>query len=250
MRASKFEFRLRGLILTLFVILGFWAPWLQTLDLGKRISLLEWLALEISRLGLLRFTYATPFVIVAGALVAAAGMVLRIAGTAYLGCGIVNDSGMRGLQLMTDGPYRYVRNPLYLGGWCMIAAISLLMPPTGALIAMVLVTLFFLRLTLAEELFLESRFGATYQQYKRMTPRFAPCLRTSLPRGTTNPHWLLAASTEIVSIGTFFTLAVLAWTYDNLLMIKAIIVSFGLSLVAQALVVGKGRPAHDGSDPA
>jgi len=51
MRASKFEFRLRGLILTLFVILGFWAPWLQTLDLGKRISLLEWLALEISRLG-------------------------------------------------------------------------------------------------------------------------------------------------------------------------------------------------------
>jgi protein-S-isoprenylcysteine O-methyltransferase Ste14 len=249
MHASKLEFRLRGLILTLIVVLGFWAPWLQALDLGKRISLLEWLALQISRLGLLRFTYATPAVIVAGALLAATGMVLRISGTAYLGCDIVNDSDMQGMQLIRDGPYRFVRNPLYLGGWCMIAVICLLMPPTGALIAMLLITFFYLRLIFVEESFLESRLGATYQQYRRVIPRFAPRLRTGLPGGTATPHWLFAAATELVSIGTFFTLSVLAWTYDNLLMIKAVIVSFGLSLITQALVVGKDRPAQGSSDP-
>jgi protein-S-isoprenylcysteine O-methyltransferase Ste14 len=250
MLASKFEFRLRGFILTLIVVLGFWAPWIHALDLGKRVSLLEWLALELSRLGVLRFTYATPAVIVAGTLLSGIGMVLRIAGTAYLGYGIVHDGDMQGPQLMTSGPYRYVRNPLYLGGWCMTAAICLLMSPTGALITMLLVTLFYLRLIFAEELFLEVHLGAIYHHYRRVTPRFAPRLRTNLPRGTARPQWLCAASTELVSIGVFFTLAVLSWTYDNLLMIKAIVISFGLSLVAQALVVGKTRPVDSSSDPA
>ena len=35
--------------------------------------------------------------------------------------------------VMAAGPYRYVRNPLYLGGWFMFAAISLLVTPSGAL---------------------------------------------------------------------------------------------------------------------
>jgi protein-S-isoprenylcysteine O-methyltransferase Ste14 len=250
MRASKFEFRLRGLILTVFVILGFWAPWIQALDLGKRVSLLEWLALELSRVGLLRFTYATPVVIVAGALLAALGMVLRVTGTAYLGCGIVHDGNMQGPQLVSSGPYRYLRNPLYLGGWCMIAAICLLMPPTGALLTMLLVALFFLRLIFAEEWFLESRLGAVYHHYRRLTPRCIPRLRSNLPRGTAQPKWLLALSTEIFSIGVFFTLAVLAWSYDNLLMIKAILISYGISLLSQAFVVCKDPPVDRSSGPA
>lgn len=248
MRASKFEFRLRGLILTLIVVVGFWAPWLQALDMSKRVSLLEWLALELSRIGVLRFTYATPVVIIAGAVLSAIGMVLRVTGTAYLGSGIVHDANMQGSELISSGPFRYVRNPLYLGGWCMVAAICLLMPPTGALITMLLVTLFYLRLIFAEELFLECHLGAVYQHYRRMTPRFAPRLRTNLPGGTARREWLLAALAEVFSIGTFFTLAVLAWTYDNLLMIKAILISFGLSLVTQAVVMGKSRLAESNSD--
>jgi protein-S-isoprenylcysteine O-methyltransferase Ste14 len=250
MRATSIEFRLRGLILTLIVIIGFWAPWIQALDLGKRVSLLEWLALELSRSGLLRFTLATPVVILMGALFAAVGMVLRIAGAAHLGHAIVHDGRMHGSELVTSGPYRYLRNPLYLGGWCMIVAISLLMPPSGALVGVLLVTLFYLRLILVEEAFLGANAGAAYNQYLRAVPRIFPRLRSPLPRGDTRPQWLMAASTELISIGVFFTLAVLAWTYDNLLMIKAILISFGVSLVAQALAPGKTAPAHSDSDAA
>lgn len=250
MNASKIEFRMRGLILTLIVVLGFWAPWIQALDLGKRISTLEWLALQISRVGLLRFTYATPVVIVCGAILSAIGMVLRITGAAFLGNGVVHNGRLQNSALITAGPYRYVRNPLYLGGLCMITAISLVMPPTGALSTIILVALFYLRLMLVEESFLTATLGEPYREYFRTVPRFFPRLRSPLPRGTVQPHWLTAASAEVMSIGTFVTLAVLAWTYDNLLMTKAMIISFGLSLVSRAIFGGKTNPVPGGSDSA
>lgn len=240
MRASAIEFRLRMLIMTTIVVVGFWSPWIETMDLGQRISLLEWLALEASRAGLLRFTYATPAVIVLGALFAAAGMVLRVWGAAYLGYGIVQHREMQAGAIMADGPYRYMRNPLYLGGWCMLAAMAFIMPPTGALFAMTLLTIFLLRLILAEEAFLLRQLGEPYREYMRAVPRLIPRLRGSLPVAGHRPHWLTAIVTELNPIGVFVTLAVLSWWYDNELMLKAILVSFGLSLVVGALVP---RPA-------
>ena len=130
MKASAIEFRLRMWIQIVIVFLGFWAPWLGTFDLGRRIATLEWLALEISRLGLVSFTVATPIVIVLGALAAAIGAVLRVWGAAYLGYNVVHHGQMQGGAVMAAGPFRYLRNPLYLGGWFMMLAISLLMPPS------------------------------------------------------------------------------------------------------------------------
>src|SRR5271166_148506 len=132
MKASAIEFRFRMVIQIVIVFLGFWAPWLGAFDLGRRVSTLEWLALEISRLGLVSFTAATPIVIVLGALAAAVGAVLRVWGAAYLGYCIVHHGQMQGGGVMAAGPYRYMRNPLYVGGWFMMIAISLLMPPSGA----------------------------------------------------------------------------------------------------------------------
>jgi protein-S-isoprenylcysteine O-methyltransferase Ste14 len=246
MRASAIEFRLRMLIMTTIVVLGFWSPWIEGWDLGRRISLLEGLALEINRMGLLRFTYATPVVIVAGALVAAIGMVLRIWGAAYLGYGTVHHAQMQAGVVMADGPYRYVRNPLYLGGWCMLAAMAFVMPPTGALFAMTLITIFLLRLILAEEVFLTVQIGESYIAYRNAVPRLIPRLRGALPAAGHKPHWLMAIATELNPIGVFVTLAVLSWWYDNELMLKAILVSFGVSLVVRALV----PRAHSDPDPA
>src|ERR1700677_2670389 len=90
MKASAIEFRLRMWIQIVIVFLGFWAPWLGPLDWSGRISALAWLAMEISRLGIASFSVATPVVIVAGALAALVGAVLRVCGAAYLGYGIVH----------------------------------------------------------------------------------------------------------------------------------------------------------------
>jgi protein-S-isoprenylcysteine O-methyltransferase Ste14 len=236
MKASAIEFRLRGLILTIIVLLGFWAPWIQALDLGKRVSLLEWMALELSRTGLLRFTFATPVVILAGGLVAAIGMVLRVWGAAYLGPGTVSARIMRAGELQAEGPYRYVRNPLYLGTGFMIAAMAFLMPPTGALFAVPVVTIFLLRLILAEESFLVTRIGAPYEHYLRAVPRLLPRLRSTLPRTSSHPRWPIAVLTELNPISVFVTLAVLSWSYDHELMIKGIVVGFGVSLIARAFI--------------
>jgi protein-S-isoprenylcysteine O-methyltransferase Ste14 len=239
MRATAFEFRFRMIIQIVIVALGFWAPWLEwtgALDLGRRISTLEWLALELSRTGLVRFTYSTPIVIVLGALAAGAGAVFRVWGAAYLGYSTVHHADMQAGGVMAAGPYRYVRNPLYIGGWFMMLAISLLMPPTGALFVMLLVSLFYLRLILGEEAFLASQLGEAYNEYLRAVPRLIPRLRSSLPRASAHPSWLIALLTEINPIGIFVTLAFLSWTYDNLLMIKAVLISFGISLVIRALM--------------
>ncbi|MGB6744032.1 MAG: isoprenylcysteine carboxylmethyltransferase family protein [Terracidiphilus sp.] len=236
MRASAIEFRLRMLIMTTIVVLGFWSPWIEALDMGQRISLLEWLALMASRAGLLRFTYATPVVIVAGALLAAAGVVLRVWGTAYLGYGTVHHGEMQAGAVMADGPYRYMRNPLYLGGWFMMAAMAFIMPPTGALFAIPLLTFFLLRLILGEEAFLTTQLGEPYREYLRAVPRLFPRLRGAPPAAGNKPHWLTAIATELNPIGVFITLGVLSWWYDNELMLKGILVSFGVSLVVRAVM--------------
>lgn len=236
MRASSIEFRLRMIIQVVIVFLGFWAPWLGTLDLGRRVSTLEWLALELSRTGLVRFTIAAPVVIVLGALAAGLGAILRVWGAAYLGYDVVHHGKMQAGRVMFAGPYRYVRNPLYLGGWFMMAAISLLMPPTGALFNMTLVSVFYLRLILGEEWFLCTQLGEPYREYLRAAPRIFPRLRSNLPRAAVQPHWLIAVVTEINAIGIFIVSAVLSWTYDNLLMIKAVLISFGTSLLIRAFM--------------
>ncbi len=236
MRASAIEFRLRMLIQVLIVIVGFWAPWLGNWDLGRRIPTLEWLALEVSRAGLLRFTYASPAVIGIGATLAGLGMVLRIWGAAYLGYTTVHHGEMQAGAVMADGPYRYVRNPLYLGGWCMMAAMAFLMPPSGALFTMVLVTVFYLRLILGEEAFLSRALGEPYRTYLRTVPRLMPRLRGSLPAAGNKPNWLAAVLGEVNAIGIFVTLALLSWRYDYELMLQGILVSFGASLVVRALM--------------
>src|SRR5438270_8692866 len=122
MQASHLEFRLRLAIMAAIVSLGFWSPWIEAWGIGRRTSLLEWLALEISRLGLFSFTIATPLVIVLAIAIAALAVLLRIWGTAWLGAGVVNSFEMNAGTIMAGGPFRYVRNPLYLGTWLTIAA--------------------------------------------------------------------------------------------------------------------------------
>jgi protein-S-isoprenylcysteine O-methyltransferase Ste14 len=245
MKLGAIMFRLRMWVQVVIVILGFWAPWIGTFDLGRRISTLEWLALEISRSGLVRFTYVTPIVIVAGALVAAMGAVFRVWGAAYLGYTTVHHAEMQANTLMAAGPYRYVRNPLYLGGWFMILAVSLLMPPTGALFVIVLESYFLLRTIFSEEAFLSAQLGEPYKEYLRAVPRLLPRLRSGLPAAAAMPRWGIALLTELNAIGIFFTLAILSWTYDNLLMIKVVVVVFGISLIVKALMPTRGNAATE-----
>jgi protein-S-isoprenylcysteine O-methyltransferase Ste14 len=238
MRASAFEFRFRMATNAAIIILGFLSPWIDAWGWGQRIPLLEWLALELSRLGLVRFTAASPIVVVLAASIAAVGALFRVWGTAYLGPATVNSLQMKAGAVMADGPYRFVRNPLYLGLWCMVAAMAFLMPLTGALVALALLTVFLFRLILGEEAFLASRLGEPYQNYLRAVPRLIPRFRNPLPSAGEQPHWLRAALVETTPVGVFVALAVFSWSYDNRLMVRVILIGFGISLIARAMIPG------------
>ncbi len=238
MKASAIVFRLRMVIMIAIVVVGFWSPWIGSLGLGSRCSLLEWLPLELSRLGLLSFTVAAPTVIILGALLAAIGAILRVWGTAYLGYGTVHHGQMQAGMVMADGPYRYVRNPLYLGGWFMMLAAGFLMPPTGAFFSTILLTVFFLWLILGEEAFLTAKLGEPYREYLGAVPRLFPQPGRSLRAAGHKPHWAIAFLTELNPIGIFITLAFLSWSYDQTLMLKGILISFGASMVVKALMPG------------
>ncbi len=153
-------------------------------------------------MGIASFTVATPIVIVLGALASLLGAVLRVWGTAYLGYSTVHHGDMQAGAVMADGPFRYMRNPLYLGGWFMMLAVTLLMPPSGALFTVVLLTVFFVRLILGEEAFLTTQLGEPYVAYLRAVPRLVPRLRGSLPPAGNEPHWLTALFTEVMPIGS------------------------------------------------
>jgi len=241
MGATRIEFRLRLPIMAAIIALGFYAPWIEAWGIGHRIPLMVWLAFELTRLGLFRFAVAVPVVIVLSAVIAAKAVLLRVWATAWLGTATVLHGQMKAGAVMADGPYRYVRNPLYLGSWCMFVAMAFIMPPTGALFAMLLLTAFLLRLILGEEAFLSNQLGQPYQDYLRAVPRLFPRLRVKLwpggiqPTGR-KPQWLRAIVSEVNPIGVFITMAFLSWSYDNWLMVRAIIVSLGVSLVVHALL--------------
>jgi protein-S-isoprenylcysteine O-methyltransferase Ste14 len=220
----------------IIIILGFWAPWIEAWHVGRRMSLLEWLALEVSRTGLVSFAVATSALLVIAALIAAKAVLFRVWGAAYLGPNTVSSMSMAAGRVMADGPYRFMRNPLYIGLWCMVIALAFFMPATGAAFAVILIGVFAVRLTLGEEAFLAEKIGEPYVAYLRGVPRFIPRLRGAPAPASVKARWTRALLTELTPIGIFVAIVVYARNYDPNLTGRIILVFFGASLVARAFL--------------
>src|SRR5690348_11163802 len=133
MRATELEFRLRFWIFLVIYVLGFTAPWDFALHLdgsGPNAHVWGLLAAMLAKTGALSVSAAFNVVLVFGIVCAFAGAWLRTWGAACLGYSTVHDAGLVGGEVIAAGPYRYVRNPLYLGTWCNTFALALLMPPS------------------------------------------------------------------------------------------------------------------------
>ena len=80
--------------------------------------------------------------------------------------------------LVIIGIYRYVRNPMMMGVWCVLIGEANLFMSIGVLIWFLM---FFigsiLLVPLWEETDLERRFGKSYQEYKREVPRWIPRIK-------------------------------------------------------------------------
>ncbi len=78
-------------------------------------------------------------------------------------------------EFVARGPYRYVRNPMYIGALTVLAGLALYQHSVSVLLLclglFLLVNLF---LIVYEEPDLEARFGQRYEDYRKMVPRWIP----------------------------------------------------------------------------
>jgi protein-S-isoprenylcysteine O-methyltransferase Ste14 len=77
------------------------------------------------------------------------------------------------IALVTSGPYRLTRNPMYVGMAFLYGAFALAFGVIWALITLPLVLIAVDRLVIArEEPYLEARFGEQYREYTRRVRRW------------------------------------------------------------------------------
>jgi protein-S-isoprenylcysteine O-methyltransferase Ste14 len=240
MTRAERVFRWRVPIFVLLYLLGFFAPW--ELRRGSHGTL--WLAASalLARSGWMGLAAATLLVTITALACLSLGAFLRVWGTAYLGSSVMSGLTMRGEALVAAGPYRYVRNPLYVGSWLLALGVSILMPPSGAAFFLLAFSAFVLLLVSAEERFLLSRQGESYRQYLGAVPRFLPLRKPGGTPSSLSPQWGQALLAEVYSITITLCFAALAWRYNARLLIRCVLICYGLSLVVRALF----RPAATG----
>jgi protein-S-isoprenylcysteine O-methyltransferase Ste14 len=244
-KATAWEFKYRLWISFAIILVGFWAPWLDWFRWGSRTAL-TWGSL-VSALGPLGISPILGFVLINALSIAAAtaAAALRVSGTAYLGATTVFNSEMKpgseqsSGKVLADGPYRYLRNPLYAGRYLTVMALTILMPPSGAVVSLLLLAFFMLRLIFGEEAFLALQLGEPYAEYRKAVPRIVPSLRPRVPAGGEKPAWGRALLGEIFPMGVALSFAALSWQYNPDLLDKAVLMSIGLSLVVRGLIAPK-----------
>lgn len=236
MKATALEFRLRYIIHAVIYILGFVAPWDRYLHLDQDRTAWLLLASWPASNHWLNFTAATITLLIVGAVCALAAASLRTWATAYLSASIVKAAFMHGDDVVAAGPYRFLRNPLYLGTFIHTLALALLMPPSGAILSILLIGFFQLRLIASEESFLATKLGGSYVAYRSKVPALVPALTPRVPASSTPPKWFQAFLGEVYFWGVFLSFIIAGWRYNSLLIIQGVIVSLGLAIVARAFL--------------
>ena len=130
---------------------------------------LEWLA----PLSILppRFT---PWAVIAGGVLLFTAGALAISGErAFRASGTNVDPRSPALKLVETGPYRFTRNPMYLGMVTLQLGLALALSLDWALIgAPLLLALLHFGVVLREETYLTEKFGAPYANYLSRTRRW------------------------------------------------------------------------------
>ncbi len=78
-------------------------------------------------------------------------------------------------EFVAFGPYRYVRNPMYIGGWVMFVGFGLYEQSISILLfSLIWLLLIHLFVLFVEEPGLKKRFGDSYREYKSSVNRWIP----------------------------------------------------------------------------
>jgi|SRR5579863_5996154 len=194
-QASEVEFRQRFWFIAAIFAIGFF---LYNFDRTN-------LAIALARLSLgghpnedsaIFDHYARGFFAL-GALFTILAAFIRSWAEAYLHSSIVHDMAIHGEQLVADGPFRRVRNPLYLGNMLLVVGVGFLASRVGAAFLIIAMFLFVYRLILREETTLLESQGESYRRYYDAVPRLIPSVLPRVPASGAKPNWADGLTGEV-----------------------------------------------------
>ena len=242
MKATEFEFRQRFWLIMLLFWGGFW---LYGID---RANVTDWIVHQIvpANHSLRQLLDRAFFAFGAFLLLLAAW--LRTWAAAYLQSSVVHDANLHSEAVVADGPYRYMRNPLYLGGLLLAVGVGFLASRVGFVFMVGGMTLLYFRLMGLEEANLVREQGDTYREFCRRVPRFWPSLTPRVPRGNLPPRWGQAFLGELFMWGFFFGVACFAITLNIHITWWVIGVTLGVWII-RTIVVHTRAKARRPSSP-
>ena len=202
MRATNFEFRHRSLL----NLLHFWIAFqLYSVDHVNFV----W---ALVRPANPRTSLPVHLIFGFGALLVALAAAIRTWAAAYLRSDVVHDEALHAETLVADGPFRYVRNPLYLGTFLLCVGFGLLASRAGFVVLVGGAAVRILRLIGREEAELEKQQGPAFREFCSRVPRLLPALRPRVPAAGLRPQWGQAFRGEAFMWGFSITLIAFAIT--------------------------------------
>jgi len=159
----------------------------------------------------LHVVYGTAVVLVVS------GAMLRTWAAAFLQSQVLHDLQLRSETLVADGPYRWVRNPLYLGGVIAAAGVGLIASRAGWFLLVAGMIVYAYRLIGREEMRLLLSQGETYRAYCAAVPRLCPSFLPRVARAGRKPIWKQA----LVGESWMWALAAVVACYALTLKIEA-----------------------------
>jgi protein-S-isoprenylcysteine O-methyltransferase Ste14 len=149
-----------------------------------------------------------------GTFLAGLAALIRTWAGAYLHSSIVHDAGLHGEQLVADGPYRHLRNPLYLGNMFLAVGIGALAPRSGFFVIVIGMWIIVYRLIRREEITLLASQGEGYRRYLAAVPRLWPAPTPQVPASGAKPNWVDGFTSEMMMWAAALAMAVFTITQN------------------------------------
>ncbi|HSR68368.1 MAG TPA: isoprenylcysteine carboxylmethyltransferase family protein [Acidobacteriota bacterium] len=150
----------------------------------------------------LYFSQPRPWLYAAGLLLALLGLLIRLWATGHL---------EKWQGLVTSGPYRYTRNPLYFGSFILGLGLTL----AGSVVWLVvlyavLFLAFYYPVMRREEDELQAGYQDPFPDYRKRVPLFFPALRPAWPKSDRRFSWTrVKANREYNAVLGFLILSLL-----------------------------------------
>jgi protein-S-isoprenylcysteine O-methyltransferase Ste14 len=158
-----------AIVIVVWIVIGWLTGYLRPLDASLGIELPGWVQIP----GIVAVGGGGVLVLICGAMLSNRGI-----GT------LRGEEWFMPREFVATGPFRFVRNPMSLGGAVLMAGIALVhRSGLGLVLTAVLFVVFHLVVVLLEEPGLEKRFGDSYRTYRQNVPRWLPRITAWLGSG-------------------------------------------------------------------